>query len=294
MKPTLTRIALILLLATVSGRAQDEPNPEPAPDADLLLSTALRRLALADAILADVDVKHEPAEVQAAGPGGMGVVVIQRTVGGELPPFEGKVEAWRGADGTTVLASAAELPGFALCRMDGRTVERTTVEEERFSLDQLGTELTALLDTGAFARYVLDAKLEHTIDAETGGVTFRGEISRDVVPPTIGDVPMMQSRVLATHVTLSVTPDGRLSRAEVKVTRNDPAREFMRHGRRMVVMGGGGGAVPMPAEDEDDKKHDIIGGYTTYALVFREGEPSARAMAFKEEVKRLLAAGSGR
>jgi hypothetical protein len=239
-----------------------------------------------------VDVKHEPPE-QAGGQGGPGGMVVTTEVLGEQQPFEGKVEAYRDAEGTAILLSATELPGFALYIGQGRTIERTTFEETRFSLDQLRTELAALLDTDAFTRRILDAKLEPSRDAATGEITFRGKVDRDIVPATEGDLPFLQGRVLDAEATVVVKPDGRLVSAAIKLTRSDPTRELMRGQMKKIMIRAGagvpGGAVP-PADD--DKKHDIVGGSTTYAFSFEEGGPSERAKAFKEEVERLLKAAS--
>lgn len=288
----LERLLVVLLVAAVAGAQEPVPAEQ---DPNVLLSTALQRLKTADSVSAAVEVKHEPPEAEQAnaqgGPpgGGMGFV-IQTEVMGEDAPFEGRLEASRSADGTVVLVSEQELPGFQFCAIEGRTVERTTFEEDRFSIDQLRGELTALLDPGTFARRILDAKLEGKRDATTGAVTFRGKIDRDIVPATGGEMAFMQGRVLEAHVTLVVEPDGALSTAAVKITRSDPTREMMRGGRmRKIVIAAGGPGGALPPED-DDKKHDIVGSSTTYTLTFGKGGPSDRAKAFKAEVERLLKA----
>ncbi len=283
----LERLALVLLCAAVA-RAQE---PFPAEqDPNVLLSTALQRLKTAESVSAAVEVKHEPPEAEAnaqGGPGGMGIIVGTGFMGEEAA-FEGLLEACRTADGTAVLLSEKELPGFLLYVTEDRTVERTTFQEERFSLDQLRGELAALLDPGAFARRILDAKLEPSRDATTGAVTFRGKVARDIVPATGGEMGFMQARVLDVHATLVVTQDGGLASAALKITRSDPAREMMRGGgmKKIMIAGGAAGAVPLPSDD--DRKHDIVGGSTTYTLTFGKGGISERAKAFKEEVERLL------
>ncbi len=283
----LERLALVLLVAA-AARAQ-----EPAPaekDPNVLLTTALQRLKTAESVSAAVDVKHEPPEAEAAPQGGGMGFVIETQIMGQHPPFEGRAEACRAADGTTVVLSESELPGFALYVAGDKVVERTTFEEDRFSLDQLRGELQALLDPGAFARRILEAKLDASRDATTGAVTFRGKVDRDLVPATGGEMGFMEGRVLDVHATLVVNADGTLSNAAIKITRSDPEREMMRGGgmRKIMIQGGAGGAVPLPAEDE--KKHDIVGGSTTYTLAFGKGGPSERAKAFKEDVERLIRA----
>lgn len=280
----LERLSVVLLVAA-AARAQE---PVPAePDPNVLLSTALQRLKTADSVSAAVEVKHEPPEAEAAPQGGAGAMgfVVQTEIMGEDAPFEGPVEACRMADGTVVLLSEKELPGFLLYATEDRTVERTTFEDARFSLDQLRGELGALLDPGAFARRILDAKLAPTRDAATGALTFRGKVDRDIVPATGGEMGFMQGRVLDVHATLVVNPDGGLASAAVKITRSDPAREMMRGGemKRIMILGGG---PPPPADD--DRKHDIVGGSTTYTLTFGKGGLSDRAKAFKEDVERLI------
>jgi hypothetical protein len=275
-----------LLPALLLGGALLAQEPAPA-DPNVLLSTALRRIKIEDSLAATVDVKHEPPE-QPGGPAGM---VVTTEIMGEDPPFEGKVEALRDADGTAVLLSAAELPGFAIYAGQGRVVERTTFEESRFSLDQLRTEVLAMLDADAFTDRLLDAKLEPSRDAATGDLKFSGKVDRDIVPPTEGGNPFLQGRVLEAHASVVVTAEGGLKTCAIKITRSDPTREMMRGERRIIIRGGGGGVPPglLPPPD-DDKKHDIVGGSTTYTISFSEGGPSDRMKAFRQEIERLLKA----
>lgn len=284
------RLALVLLLAA-AARAQ-----EPAPaeeDPNVLLSLAFRKIQTAEHVVASVDVKHEPPEQPAMGGqgGAGGMIIMQAKIAGQADPFEGRVEAARAADGSLILLSETELPGFALYLGEERTIERTTFEEERFSLDQLRAELAALLDPKAFAQRVFDGKLEPVRDAATGDITFEGKVDRDVVPAGESPMAFAQGRVLEARATVVVTRDGRLKSAAVKVTRSDPMREMMRGEVRRIAIGGGAppGALP-PAGD--DRKHDIPGGSTTYTITFRETPPSDRAKAFREEVERLLAIAS--
>ncbi len=282
------RLALVLLLAA-AARAQ-----EPAPaeeDPNVLLSLALRRLQTAEHVLASVDVKHEPPEGPAMGVqgGAGGMIIMQTRIAGQEEPFEGRVEAARAADGTLILLSETELPGFALYLGGGRAVERTTFEEERFSLDQLRAELVALLDPKAFAQRVFDGKLKPVRDAATGDITFEGKVDRDLVPASESPMAFARGRVLEARATVVVGSDGRVKSAAVKLTRSDPMREMMRGQMRHIVIGGGAPPGALPPAD-DDKRHDIPGGSTTYTITFREGGPSPRALAFREEVERLLRA----
>ena len=283
----LERLALVLLLAAAASAQEPAPKEQ---DPNVLLTTALQRLKTAENVSAAVEVKHEPPEEEANAQGGQGAmgILVQTEILGEAPPFEGRVEACRAADGTAVLLSEKELPGFALYVGEDRTVERTTLEEERFSLDQLKGELCALLDPAAFARRILDAKLEPTRDRATGAVTFRGKVDRDIVPATGGEMSFLQGRVLDVHATLVVTADGALASAAIRITRSDPTREMMRGGtRKIVIRGGPPGALP-PADD--DRKHDIVGGSTTYTLSFGKGGLSERGKAFRAEAERLIGA----
>lgn len=285
------RSALVLVLATLAVRSEEPPPAEEDPN--VLLSRAFRKLETAERVVATVDVKHEPAEQPAAaGQGGAGgmIVMMEARVAGQEDPFEGRVEACRAADGTTILLSETELPGFAIYLGEDRTIERTTFEEERFSLGRLRGELSALLDAAALGRHVFDAKLKPERDAATGEITFRGKVSRDVVPPTDGPMAFAEGRVLDAEATVIVTRDGRLKSAALKITRSDPMREMMRGEMRRLVIAGGAPAGALPPAD-DDKKHDIPGGSTTYAISFREGRVSERAQAFKAEVERLLKGG---
>jgi hypothetical protein len=281
----LERTILVLFLAA-AVRAEEPAPAEPDPHA--LLTAALQKLKVADRVSAAVSVEHAPPEAdnaQPGAPGGFGGAVITTQIMGEAAPFEGRLEACREADGTTVLLSEKELPGFALYATEARAIERTTFEDDRFSLEQLRGELTAILDPAEFVRRIVDAKLTPT-RGESGTFTFRGKVDRDIVPATGGEMAFTQGRVLGAEATLVVKADGTLASAAVKIVRSDVAREMMRGPgmRQIMIMGG----APMPPAD-DDKKHDIVGGSTTYTITFREGAAmSDRAKAFKAEVERLL------
>jgi hypothetical protein len=215
------------------------------------------------------------------------MIIMETKVAGQEDPFEGRVDACRAADGTVILLSEEELPGFALYVGPERTVERTTFEEERFSLSELRAELTALLDARALGQHVFDGKLEPARDAATGEITFKGTVAREVVPAVDDPMAFARGRVLKAEATVVVTPDGSLKSASMKITRSDPLREMMRGEMRRVVIRGGAPPGALPPAD-DDRKHDIPGGSTTYTITFREGGPSGRAQAFKAEVERLL------
>jgi hypothetical protein len=274
-----------VLILAAAARAEE---PAPAePDPNLLLSAALQKLRVAERISAAVTVEHAPPEKSDVPQQAPGAAIITTEIMGEDAPFQGRLEACREADGTAVFLSEKELPGFALYTTETRAIERTTFEDERFSVEQLRGELAAILDPAALTHRILDAKLTPTKDAATGNFTFRGKVDRDLVPATGGELGFTQGRVLGAEATLVVKPDGTLASAAVKITRSDPMREMMRGGRLggIMVMAG----APMPPAD-DDKKHDIVGGSTTYAISFREGGMSDRAKAFKAEVERLLGA----
>jgi len=283
----LVRLALVLFVAAAASA--QEPAPAAEQDPNVLLTLALRRLQTAEHVSASVEVKQEPPEQPAGQAGAGGMIIVQTQMLGEQEPFEGRIEACRAADGSVVLVSESELPGFALYVREGRTIERTTVEEKRFSLDEVRGEIPALLDLRSFAPRIFDAKLTPVRDAATGEITFRGKVEKDIVPPTGGEMAFFtRGRVLDAQATLVVTPDGRLKSAAVKITRSDPAREMMRGGQmRQIVIAAGGPAGALPPA-EDDKKHDIPGGSTTYTLSFTENGLSARAKAFEEEADRLL------
>jgi len=291
-------LTLFLLLAPLA--AQDEPDPKaaelsPAEEANLLLSRALRRYSNREEIVARVDVRHEEKPLPQPGglpPGaGGGVVMVQGGLAGR-EPFAGAVEAWRGADGAVVLVSERQLPGFALCLADGDVIQEVTTREGTIGLAQVKAELGALLDPDRFTRALLRARLTPQRDAAAGGdVTFKGEVSRDVVR-RIGEGEMeglMAKRALRAEAECVVTPQGDLVRATITIHHQDPLHEMAAKGLRKVRIGAGGGIQVGEEEDDeaDDGQHDVETGSTTYALEFGRGGPSERARAFREKARRL-------
>ncbi|MHC4137445.1 MAG: hypothetical protein ACYTDU_14585 [Planctomycetota bacterium] len=286
------RISLALLaIVAVAGAQEADPPTAPPPaaeeqDPNLLLSVALRGPQTTTNLVVTAKVKHEPPKdggmFGAAGGGGM--VVVQRSVGGSPKPFEGTVEACRMPDGSRIVVSKTQLPGFELHLTEACTIERTTFADERFTLDQLKAELGPLLDTGALAQRLLAAKLASR--REGGKWVFLGDVAKDIVHPTIGMNPM-NARVLRVRAKLTVSEKGRLEQAAITVIRNDPMREMMRGRMKGMRIQIGGAGAPPPPRDDDEKKHDIEGGSTTYTLTFEERQPSERVRAFQREVARL-------
>lgn len=287
----LLAVPVTLLTLAVAGAQEADSPPAPPPGADepdpnLLLSVALRGPEIAKNLFVTAKVKHEPPKDGGMFGGVAGVVMVESSIGGASKPFEGTVEACRMPDGSRILVSKEPLPGFELHVRDGRTIERTTFADERFSLDQLKAELVPLLDTGAVARTLLAARLSHR--REGANWIFEGEVARDIVRPTLGTNPM-SARVLEVRAKLTVNEKGRLVQAAITVVRNDPVREMMRgrmKGMRIQIGGAGAPAPPPPAHD-DTKKHDIEGGSTTYTLTFEDRKPPARVRAFQSEVAQL-------
>jgi hypothetical protein len=286
---SMKRIALALLAALAVAGAQEAappaapPAPE-KPDPNLVLSKALRGPQIATDLVVTAKVKHEPPKDGGMFGGVGGAVMVTSTVVGATKPFEGTVEACRMSDGSRYVVSRTELPGFELYLGEGRTIERTTFADERFSLEQLKAELGPLLDPGAFARRILDA--EPAARREGTKWVFEGEVAKHIVHPTL-DANPMSGRVLKVRAKLVVDEQGRLEQAAVTVTRNDPMREMMRgkmKGMRIQIGGAGG---PPPPADDDEKKHDIEGGSTTYTLTFESRKPSERIRAFQRYVERL-------
>jgi len=286
------RIALAFLatLAVAGAQGVDPPTAPPAteePDPTLLLSVALRGARTATNLVVTAKVKHEPPRDGGMfGAVGGGMVVVNRSVGGGPKPFEGTVEACRMPDGSRIVVSRTQLPGFELYLSEDRTIERTTFADERFSLAQLKAELGPLLDTGAFARRIFDAKPAGRRDGTKW--VFEADVAKDIVRPTLSTSPMVP-RVLKVRAKLIVTGKGRLEQAVVTVTRNDPLREMMRGGMKgmRIQFGGAGAPPPPPQAEEDEKKHFIEGASTTYTLTFESKEPSERIRAFQREAARL-------
>jgi hypothetical protein len=284
------RIALALLATLVVAGAQ-EVDPPTAPsaaeetDPNLLLSMALRGPQTAKNLVVTATVEHAPPKD--GGMFGAGATVVFGGSGsGNAQPFEGTVEAFRMPDGSRIVVSRTRLPGFELYLSEGRTIERTTFADDRFSLAQLKAELGPLLDTGAFARRILDAKPAGRRDGTRW--IFEADVAKDIVRPTLSGSPM-SPRVLRVRAKLTVTGKGRLERAAVTVVRNDPVREMMRGKMKgvRIQFGGAGAPPPPPPAEDDEKKHDIEGGSTTYTLTFESKEPSERIRVFEREIARL-------
>ncbi len=247
------------------------------PDEEALFAKALLAHERSRDLVVAAEIKHEKPEAAAwGGPGGpLGGVVIQTNVGGaSAPPFEGKVEAWRDADGATVVVGGepTALPRFAMHVTKEKTIKQVTFEgEQPPDLGQIEAELVALLDTKRFAKHMEKAHLTATRDDATGDWIFKGEVPRKVVRPARGgggfDL-ITPSKVLTAEAVCRVSAEGRFREIEIKLTRNDPEAEMMRMIQKQgppglpVAPGQGGGAD----DDDDDDEHETKGGTTTYSL----------------------------
>ncbi len=249
------------------------------PDEEALFAKALLAHERNRDLVVTAEIKHERPEAPAwGGPGGpLGGVVIQTNVGGaSAPPFEGKVEAWRDADGATVVVGGepTALPRFVMHVTKEKTIKQVTFEgEQPPDLGQIEAELVALLDTKRFAKHMEKVHLTATKDDATGDWIFRGEVPRKVVRPAKGgggfDL-ITPSKVLKAEAVCRVSAEGRFREIEITLTRNDPEAEMMRMIRKQGPMGipvapggpGGGGGD----EDEEEEEHEQSGGTTTYSL----------------------------
>lgn len=309
----MSKSLLLLLLAAVPALAQETEEPRralesagerEAPDPHELLAAALLGYRKqGDRVVAvKVEQKQPQEQPQAPGAGGNGVVfqvVVQGPGGPAEDPYEGEAEAWRDAEGTTVIVSRKEVPGFGLYITPERTIRRVTAEGKGPGTDQLRAELTSLMDGERFFKHAMVAKLEQRVDEKTGESVWSGTVDKEIVRPVrvAGENPQvaqivagMRPRVLKARLELRVTKEGRLARASVTIVRNDPTREMMRDANfgGIIVKGAG---IPQKQEkkpDADGEKHDIEGVSTVYTLDFTKKQPSERAIAFKREISRAL------
>ncbi|MHC4449698.1 MAG: hypothetical protein ACYS0E_06095 [Planctomycetota bacterium] len=317
----------ILILFAIPAFAQDTEKPklalESSKAADVatpheMLASALLRFRNQKDLVVEARIKHKQPQVEAQAPAGNNgaVRVMIQTVNGRTSqePFEGKVQAWRDADGTTVVVSDNELPGFGLYLSPERTIRRVTTEDRTPGTDQLRTELLSVMDGDRFSKHLMAAKLTHSLDEASGEHVWTGEIDKNIVRPVrvTGQDPRiaqfvggMRPRVLRARIELRVSKASRITGAKLTIVRNDPAREMMRgkgFGARLIIRGlpGAGGGPGQPGQPggqgqeiplgggDDDEKHDIEGISSTYTLDFSKKEASERAKAFKREILRAL------
>lgn len=298
------RSLALLALLSMPLFAQD-PAPRAEPNPKTLLTDAILHFRSAGERIVQANVEHARPD----GGGGFGVAIQVGFGGSRGTPFEGRVEAWRGRDGVTVIVSEERLPGFKLY-IDGDTrVQQATFQKQAPNLSQLQYELASLLDTERFVKHMVAAqgsgRLKTSVDVDTGDVTFLGPIDTEVVvpvdtaanvpgnvPPEVVDKMFPRNRILEAEATFVVTRGGRFKSIAIKVTRNDTQQEMMRKvgkgGGRIVIGGLGGGAPPPPqGKKKDDKDKPIRGGSTTYTLTFA-GQPSETAQAFKKAVAAMI------
>ena len=222
--------------------------------------------------------------------------------GPRAEPYEGVVEAWRDAEGTTVIVTEEELPGFSLYISDARTIKQLTIEDKRPGIRQLEVELASMLESGRFVKHVMDAhkagQLKATVH-ESGDVTFTGPIAREIVRPVSNVIEVQgmviqnmgpQSRVMRAEGSFTVTKEGRFRSIAIKLVRNDSMAEMMRNGigGNIRIVGGGGVVLGGGNDQKNKEKHEIEGGSTTYTLTFGDNKPSDRAAGFKRKVLRML------
>jgi len=282
-----------------------EDEKEESVGARELFSAALHKLRRQRDVVVRAAIEHKQPEAEAKnvnGPNGQQIRIVMnaRMFGSNAEPFEGAVEAWRDADGATVIVSAKDLPGFGLYMKGDRTVRRLTYEDEAPGLKQLKSELTSLLDGERMVKYLLEAKLGHLVDPATGDHVWSGNISKDLLPTVTNAINKggmrimmgnMTPTVLRANVEMRLTKDGELKSTTIKVVRNNPAASMMGGGMVQVVVQGGGGAPGwVQPQGGKGKKEQVEGKTTVYKLDFTKTQPSERATAFKREILRSLQA----
>jgi len=274
-------------------------------EANVLLSRALRSLKRQEEICVTAKVGHAapkpnaaPGAGQPGQPGGGGMVIVRQfKMPGHAEPFEGEVEAWRDGRGRTVVVSRTAVPGFGLFTDGSRTIVRTTAESGvRIGLQEIEAELVPLLDTIRLTKRILAGDLKPIRDETTGGIIFKGtlpEATVDAIPgPELGNgriaLAGMAPRVLRVEAELTVSKEGELTAATIKVVHNDPTQEMMQGGGMRIQIVGGGGAQPVPNKNRKQKQKPIEGDASVYELRFdRTRQPTKRAKAFHDEMLAL-------
>lgn len=283
-------------LMVMSAAFAQDTAPEEKKDPGSLLTDAVLHFRAQNELVVSANVTH--AKPDAKGGQGFGGIVVVAGPGGQMAdPFEGKVSAWRDAQGVTVIQSLTDLPGFSLYVSDERSIQQVTFEDKRPSLKQIEAELTSLLESDRFVKRVMAAReagnFTATANAESGDVTFTGPIDREIVRPVsnamqVGGMVVgnlgMQSRVLRAEATLLVSKDGKFKSAAIKLVRSDTLA-----GLKSGVIVRGGGVIQVEQKKRDEK-HDVEGGSTTYTLTFGEQKPAERARDFKRQIQRMLGA----
>ena len=187
--PVLGFAALIALplLAQDTEREAREPSEADTDRAAALgkLTDALLDFQQSDDLVVKAEVKHKGPEML-QGQGGM-VIQMAVSTGGTGIPYEGKVDK----RGEMVLLSEKDLPGFKMFVGLDRTVRQTTFEQSAPDLTRLERELGALLEGDRFVRFVRNAELQPEVDPETGVITFKGNLSRKVIPQADASIEML-------------------------------------------------------------------------------------------------------
>jgi len=322
-RPYLLALMAAALLAPLAAAQEEEtpaPEKKPQPKTALeatedeqdqsagareLFSAALHKLRHRRDVVVRVGIEHKQPQAEAKnvnGPNGQQIRIVMnaRMFGSNAEPFEGAVEAWRDADGATVIVSTKDLPGFGIYMKGDRTVRRLTYEDEAPGLKQLKSELTSLLDGERMVKYLLEAKLGHLVDPATSYHVWSGTISKDLLPPVTNAINKggmrimmgnMTPTILRADVEMRLTKDGELKSTTIKVVRNNPAASMMGGGMvQVIVQGGAGGAPGWVPKGGKDKKEQVEGKTTIYSLDFTKTQPSERATAFKREILRSLQA----
>jgi len=269
-----------------------------------LFAAAIQRLRGRKEFVVQANVEHQQPKIDPAKPAAPGqaiqVIVRAQGMGAAEDPFEGKVEAWRDANGVSIIVSEKKVPGFGLYLLQDKTIRRVTYEAKAPGLSQLQAELLSLLDGQRFVRHVLAAELGHRVDEATGDHLWSGKISRDIVRPAravSNDLVAMMAmrmtpRVLRANVELRLSKEGKLKQTRVTIVRNDPAREMLQGGfaGRVIIRGGGGNPIriPQPGADGDKEKHEVEGVSTIYTLDLTATQASERAKAFKRDMQRAV------
>jgi len=268
------------------------------------LAEALTDLKSRASLVARILVKDEAAAKAAGGAAGNVRITSAGPSGVRGKWFEGVLEAWRDKKGDLVLVSERRLPGFRVYVTGDGTFREEIYAEKRWVLSRIEKEIAAVLDAGRFSKWMLkktDWRMRR--DADTGNTIFEGKVSQRVAskeasadaghPDGSLAVGGMEGRILRIEAKLILSPKNRFERIVLKLVRNDLMAEIIRASRRgggFVVRGPGAPVPPNPKA----KDKPIEGKTTTYTIEYRESRASDDARAFRERMRKHIAAREAR
>ena len=261
-------------------------------DADSELANAKFAEALKWLKAGDIHVRGRLSTESKSDFGG-GMIIMGGGPTGE--PYKGDFIGHLAADGNLWLTSKEVFPGFSMRLGESRVIQ-VTYDEAAYNLDDLASEMEALLNAKRLNKYGSKAEWSAKRDATSSNWILEAELPKKIIPKKGGMMMGFSAQPMEIKVRMELKADGSVPSIKFSVLKSDPFADIQKQmdGGGFgdgVVIGGDhlpegagspeGGKFEIPSGDDSDAEKKP-GATTVYQLRLSKKAADKRIVGFQK------------